>query len=134
MRSIWIAKVAAGTPPMLRLAAVVQAVEAVGLCLAAALAAADIAAGRAYQRSSGVALVVLEFIVAAGLVAVASALARSRPWSRTPAVMTQLLTGVIGIFLVQAGRYEWGVPALALALAGLAGLFAPASLKALSRR
>jgi hypothetical protein len=119
---------------MLRLAAVVQAVEAAGLCLAAALAAADIAAGRAYQRSSGIALVVLEFIVAAGLAALASGLARSRPWSRTPAVMTQLLTGVIGIFLLQAGRYEWGVPALVLALAGLAGLFTPSSLKALSRR
>jgi hypothetical protein len=48
--------------------------------------------------------------------------------------MAQVLTGVIGIFLLQAGRYEWGVPALALALAGLAGLLAPASLKALSRR
>ena len=119
---------------MLRLAAVVQAVEAVGLCLAAGLGAADAAAGQAYQRSSGVALVVLEFIVAAGLAVIASALARSRPWSRTPAVMTQLLTGVIGIFLLQAGRYDWGTPALALALTGLVGLFAPASLRALSRR
>ena len=127
-------RTAAGVPPMLRLAAVVQALEAVGLCLAAGLAAADVAAGQTYQRSSGVALVVLEFIVAAGLAAIASALARSRPWSRTPAVMTQLLTGVIGIFLVQAGRYDWGTPALVLAFAGLAGLFAPASLKALSRR
>jgi hypothetical protein len=118
----------------LRLAAVVQALEAVGVCLAAALAAADLAAGQTYQRSSGVALIVLELIVAAGLAALASGLARSRPWSRTPAVMAQVLTGVIGIFLLQAGRYEWGVPALVLALAGLAGLFAPASLKALSRR
>jgi hypothetical protein len=134
MRSLWIARAAAGTPPMLLLAAVVQAVEAAGLCVAAALAAADIAAGQTYQPSSGVALVVLEFIVAAGLAAIAAGLARSRPWSRTPAVMTQLLTGVIGIFLLQAGRYDWGVPALVLALAGLAGLFTPASLKALSRR
>jgi hypothetical protein len=134
MRSLRTAKPGAGPPPALRLAAVVQGAEAAGLCLAAALAAADLAAGRTYQRSSGVALVVLEFIVAAGLAAVAFALARSRPWSRTPAVMTQLLVGVIGIFLVEAGRYEWGVPALVLALAGLAGLFAPASLRALNRR
>jgi hypothetical protein len=134
MRSLRSAKAAADAPPALRLAAVVQAVEAAGLCLAAALAAADLAGGRTYQRSSGVALVVLEFIVAAGLAALASGLARSRPWSRTPAAMTQLLVGVIGIFLLQAGRYEWGVPALILALAGLAGLFAPASLRALSRR
>ena len=132
MRSLRAAKAmsAAGAPVPLRLAAVVQALEAVGVCLAAA----DLAGGRTYQRSSGVALVVLEFIVAAGLAALASGLARSRPWSRTPAVMAQVLTGVIGIFLLQAGRYEWAVPALVLALAGLAGLFAPASLKALSRR
>jgi hypothetical protein len=136
MRSLRAAKAmsAAGAPVPLRLAAVVQALEAVGVCLAAALAAADLAAGQTYQRSSGVALIVLELIVAAGLAALASGLARSRPWSRTPAVMAQVLTGVIGIFLLQAGRYEWGVPALVLALAGLAGLFAPASLKALSRR
>ena len=134
MRSLRTAKAAAGPPLALRLAAVVQGAEAAGLCLAGALAVADLAAGRTYQRSSGVALVVLEIIVAAGLAAVASALARSRPWSRTPAVMTQLLVGVIGVFLLQAGRYEWGVPALVLALAGLAGLFAPASLRALNRR
>lgn len=134
MRSLRTALAVGGAPPTLRLAAAVQAVEAVGLCLAAALAAADLAAGRTYQRSSGVALVVLEFIVAAGLAAIASGLARSRPWSRTPSVMTQLLVGVVGIFLLEAGRYEWGVPALVLALAGLAGLFAPPSLKALSRR
>lgn len=133
MRSLRTVLAAGGAPPTLRLAAAVQAVEAVGLCLAAALAAADIAAGQTYQRSSGVALVVLEFIVAAGLAVIASGLARSRPWSRTPAVMTQLLVGVIGIFLLQAGRYDWGAPALVLALAGLAGLFAPPSLKALNR-
>jgi hypothetical protein len=133
MRSLRTALAAGGAPPTLRLAAAVQAVEAVGLCLAAALAAADLAAGQTYQRSSGIALVVLEFIVAAGLAAIAAGLARSRPWSRTPAVMTQLLVGVIGIFLLQAGRYDWGTPALVLALAGLAGLFAPASLRALNR-
>ena len=134
MRSLRAAMAAAGTPPTLRLAAMVQAVEAAGLCLAVALAAADLAAGQTYQRSSGVALVVLEFIVAAGLAAIAYGLARSRPWSRTPAVMAQLLTGVIGIFLLQGGRYDWGTPAVVLALAGLVGLFAPASLRALSRR
>ncbi len=133
MRSFWVA-MAAGTPPALRLAAVVPAVEAAGLCAAAALAAADVAAGHTYQRSSGVALVVLEFIVAAGVAAIALGLGRARPWSRTPAVMTQLLTGVIGIFLVQAGQYDWGAPALVLALAGLAGLLTPASIRALSRR
>ena len=48
-----------------------------------------------------------------------------RPWSRTPAVMTQVLTGVIAVWLLQAHRFDWGVPALLLAIAGLAGLLAP---------
>jgi hypothetical protein len=134
MRSFWGTLSAAGAPPMLRLAAVVQAAEAAGLCAAAALAAADLASGQTYQRSSGIALIVLEFIVAGGLAAIASGIARSRPWTRTPAVMTQLIVGVIGIFLLQAGQYAWGAPALVLALAGLAGLFTPASLRALNRR
>jgi hypothetical protein len=41
---------------------------------------------------------------------------------------------VIGVWLLQAGRFEWGVPALLLAIAGLAGLFTPSSLRALTRR
>jgi hypothetical protein len=64
---------------------------------------------------------------------IAAGLARVRPWSRTPAVMTQVLTGVIAVYLLQAHRFDWGVPALLLALAGLAGLLAPPSLRALSR-
>jgi hypothetical protein len=47
--------------------------------------------------------------------------------------MTQVLTGVIAVYLLQAHRFDWGVPALLLALAGLAGLLAPPSLRALSR-
>jgi hypothetical protein len=47
--------------------------------------------------------------------------------------MTQVFTILIAIWLLQAHRYGWGVPALLLALAALAGLFAPASLRALTR-
>jgi len=129
MRSFY----AAGTPRPLRLAATVEAVQAVGLCVAAISGAIDAASGRSYQVSSGIALVVLEFIVVAGFSLIAYGLAQSRPWSRTPAVMTQVLVAVVGIFLVQAGHFDWGIPALALAVAGVAGVFAPASLRALNR-
>ena len=122
-----------GAPPMLRLAAGVQAIEAVGLCVAGVLTAVDTAAGRSAQASSGIALTLLAFIVAAGLAWIASGIARQRPWSRTPAVLTQVLTGVIAVYLLQAHRFDWGVPALLLAIAGLAGLLAPASFRALSR-
>jgi hypothetical protein len=123
----------ANAPAMLRLAAGVQAAEAAGLALTAVLNTVDVTAGRTYQASSGIALVLLEFIVAAGLAWIASGIARVRPWSRTPAVMTQLLTGIVGVYLLQAGRIAWGVPALLLAVAGLTGLFAPPSFRALAR-
>jgi hypothetical protein len=59
-------------------------------------------------------------------------LARVRRWSRTPALLTQLFTGIVGIYLVQGERYWLGVPALAVAVAGMALLFLPPSLRALT--
>ena len=122
------------TPPMLRVAAAAQAVEAVGLCVAIAANVIDSASGNDSTTSNAIGFIVLEAIVAIGVAWIASGLARVRPWSRTPAVMTQVLTAVIGVWLLQAGRFEWGVPALLLAIAGLAGLFTPSSLRALTRR
>jgi hypothetical protein len=122
-----------GVPGPLLLATVVQAAEAAGLAVAGVLTAIDTADGRSSQVSSGIALTLLVFIVVAGLAWIAVGLARVRPWSRTPAVLTQVLTGVVAIYLLQAHRFDWGVPALLLALAGLAGLLAPPSLRALNR-
>jgi hypothetical protein len=69
---------------------------------------------------------------AAGLALAAAGLARARRWSRTPALLTQLFFGIVGIYLLQAHRLEWGVPLLVLAAAGLAALLAPPSLRALT--
>ncbi len=113
-------------------AAVVQAVEAAGVLVASVLVGIDTAAGRSYQTSSGVALTIIGIGTAVLLAAVAAGLRRARPWSRTPAMLTQLFTGIIAIYLVQGQRYEWGVPGLVLAIAGFALLFAPPSLRALA--
>lgn len=118
---------------MLLLAAAAQAAEAAGLCVAVVLNVIDSASGRAWTASNAAAFIVLEVIVAIGVAAIASGIARVRPWSRTPAVLTQLFTALIAIWLLEAHRYAWGVPALLLAVAGLAGLFAPTSLHALTR-
>jgi hypothetical protein len=123
----------AGRPPMLLLAAAVQAVEAAGLFLAAVLAAVDASAGRSASASSGTALTVLAFITAAALAWIAFGIVRAKPWSRTPALLTQLAGGAVAVFLLQAQRFDWGVPALALAVAGLVGLLTPASFRALIR-
>jgi len=115
------------------LAAGALAAEVAGLCVAVVLNVIDSASGHAWTPSNAIAFIVLELIVAIGVAWIASGIARVRPWSRTPAVMTQLFTALIAIWLLEAHRYDWGVPALLLAAAGLAGLFAPASLRALTR-
>jgi hypothetical protein len=108
-------------------------IEAAGLCVAAAFGAVSTADGKSSQVTSGVGLTVLAVVVAAGIALAAVAVARARPWSRTPTVMTQLFVVIGGIVLLDGQRPEWGVPALALAAACLAGLFTPASLRALNR-
>ena len=118
---------------MVRVAAVAQALEAVGLCVAAVAQVAEAASGQSYRASSGVALAVMEFITVALVAWIASGIARARPWSRTPAVMTQLASGLLAIILLQAHRTDWGLPTLVVAIVGLAGLLHPASLKALAR-
>ena len=118
---------------MLRVAAVVQALEAAALCVVAVAQVVETASGRSYEASNGAALAVVEFITVALITWIAIAIARVRPWSRTPAIMTQLGCGLLAIILLQAHRFDWGLPTLILAIVGLASLFSPASLRALAR-
>jgi hypothetical protein len=117
---------------LLWLAAAAQGLEAVGLLVVVAVNVSDLAGGQTDQKSNAIAFIGVEVIVAVGLAAIAAGIARVRPWSRTPAVMTQVFAVIIGIVLIQAGRLGWGLPALVFAAAGLAGLFAPTSLRALN--
>jgi hypothetical protein len=120
--------------PLLLMAAVAQAAEAAALCVVIVLNVIDSASGDASTASNAIGFIVLEAVVAAGVAAIASGIARFRPWSRTPAVLTQVFTAMIAIWLLEAHRYAWGVPALLLAIAGLAGLLAPSSWRALARQ
>jgi hypothetical protein len=124
---------ATGSPNLLWLAAAAQGLEAVGLLVVVAFNVTDLGGEQASQRSNGVAFIGVELIVAIGVAAIAAGIVRVRPWSRTPAVMTQVFAVIIGVVLIQAGRLGWGLPALVFAAAGLAGLFAPTSLQALNR-
>ena len=119
---------------MLRVAAAVLAAEAVGLCVAVLLNVIDSVSGDAWTTSNATAFIVMEAIVALAVALIASGIARVRPWSRTPAVMTQVFTILIALWLLEAHRWGWGLPALLFAVAALAGLFAPTSLRALNRR
>jgi hypothetical protein len=122
------------SPATLRAAAVVQAAEAVLVLAATVLAGIDTAAGRSYQVGSGIALTAIGVACVAGLALVAAGLARARRWSRTPALLTQLFLGIVGISLLQGQRFDWGVLSVVLAVAGLAALLAPPSLRALVGR
>lgn len=135
------ANVAAQVPPQPRplirpatvlAAAVIEAVQAVGVLAASIYAGILAIQGKAYQNSSGIALTLIGIGTAVLLALIALGLSRVRRWSRTPALLTQLFTGIVGIYLVQGDRYWIGVPAITLAVAGLAALLVPPSLHALT--
>ena len=119
-------------PPSLLGAAGVQAADALIVLVASVLAGVDTISGKSYQRGSGIALTLIGLATAAALAWVAVGLSRGRRWSRTPAALTQLFVGIVGIYLVQGHRYAWGIPSLVLAAAGFALLLTPASLRALA--
>jgi hypothetical protein len=114
-------------------AAAAQAIEAVGVLLAAVLTAADTASGRSYQESSGIALTILAFAAAAVVAFVVRGILQLRQWSRTPTLLTQLFVGTTGVYLVEGHRLAWGLPALLVAIAGFIGLCVPPTWSALSR-
>jgi hypothetical protein len=120
------------SPPALRAAAFVQAAEAALVLAATVLSGIDTAAGRSYQTASGIALTVIGAACAAVLALVAAGVAKGRRWSRTPALLTQLFVGIVGIYLLQGHRFDWGLVAVVLAVAGFVTLLLPASLRALS--
>jgi hypothetical protein len=113
-------------------AATVQAIEAVGILAASALAAIATASGHSYQRTSGIAITLIGIATAIALAFVARALRAGRRWSRTPAMLTQLFTGIVAIYLIQSGRLDWGIPVIVVAIVGLAALFSPASIELLT--
>ncbi|MGD0241654.1 MAG: hypothetical protein ABSB59_15190 [Streptosporangiaceae bacterium] len=127
------AEPAAAPPRALRVAAVVQGIEAVGMLVAAGFAAVATATGKSYELSSGIALTLIAAATAALFAAFALGLARSRPWTRTPVVMFQLAIGIWGAVLLTGHRYEWAVPMLLAAAVILATIFTPAALRALNR-
>jgi hypothetical protein len=118
---------------MLFLAAAALAAEAAALGVAVIFNIIDSASGRTWTTGNAIAFIAIEVIVALGMVWLAAAVLRLRPWSRTPAVMTQVFTALVAVWLLEAHRYSWGIPVLLLAVAGLAGLFTPSSLRALAR-
>jgi len=123
----------AAGPRLLLVAVAALAAEAAGLCAVVIFNIIDSASGQSWTTSNAAGFITIEVLVVIALAAIALGVARVRPWSRTPAVLAQVFTIIVAVSLLDGHRYGWGVPALLLAAAGLAGLFAPASLRALNR-
>jgi hypothetical protein len=119
-------------PATITAALVIEALEAALVLVAAVLAGIDTGRGKSYQLSSGIAITIIGIVMAVLLGLVAVGLRRPRRWTRTPALLTQLFTGIVGIYLVQGAKYGWGVPAILLAVAGFATLLSPPSTRALT--
>jgi hypothetical protein len=120
-------------PLALWTAAAAQAAEAVLVLIASVLSAVDTATGKSYQLASGIALTVIGFGTALALGFIAVGVARGRLWSRTPALMSQLFTLIVGIYLLQGHRLDWGTAAVVIAVAGFLGLLVPQSQRLLRR-
>jgi len=120
------------SPPTLRAAAVIQAAESVLVLVATVLVGVDAASGQSYHANSGIALTVLGVVAVAALAFVAAGLNRARRWSRTPALLTQLFAGIVGIYLLQGHRLDWGLALVVLAVLGFAALLSPPSMRALT--
>jgi hypothetical protein len=115
-------------------AAGAQGIEAAGVCAASVLSAIDTATGKSYQVSSGIALTAIGFATVAALVCVAVGLAKARHWSWTPAMLIQLFTLIIGIYLLQSRRYDWGTAAVVIPVLAAIMLLLPRSLALFGRK
>ena len=120
-------------PVALWAAAGAQAAEAALVFIASVLSAMDTATGKSYQLASGIALTVIGFGAAAALAFIAAGVARARLWSRTPALMSQLFTLIVGIYLLQGHRLDWGAVAVVVAVAGFVALLVPQAQQLLRR-
>jgi hypothetical protein len=95
------------------------------------LAAAIFGSPREFGQAIAVGVTIT--LIAAPLVLVARGLARARMWARTPSVMAQLLALWMSYYMVKANAYVAAVPTIAVAIAGLVGIFLPASTSALTK-
>ena len=107
-------------------------IEAAGILAASLIAGVDALTGKSYHLASGIAITLIGVVTAVLLAYVARGVQSGRRWSRTPAMLTQLFTGIVAIYLIQAPRLDWGIPAAVLAVTGFGALLAPASLRVLT--
>jgi hypothetical protein len=110
-------------PGPVRLAGVLVGLEAVGLLVLAAL---NLISGLRHHSAVGQLLAQIAYFVvlALFLAAIAAALLKGRRWGRTPAIVVQILTAAIGIWLAfPSSPPAWGIGLIVLAVVFGALLF-----------
>lgn len=106
-------------PPAVRAAAALVGVQALGLGAVAVLA---LLSGLRTRAPAGELIGQLAYylVLGVGVAAVGYGLVRGRRWSRTPAIVIQIISGAVGVWLLTAsGQPLWG--GLVLGVALLAG-------------
>jgi hypothetical protein len=118
-------------PTTLLAAALLVAVEGLGLLVAAVAVAVELAVSSASDPLGAAVLAGLALVAGLGLALAARGLARRGRWARAPALVSNLILLPVGYGLVQGGRWYVGLPVMALGLAVLVLLFHPATNAAL---
>ena len=125
---------AGARPRALRLAAAVQAVEAVGMCVAAGFAAVSTADGQSYQRASGIALTLIAVGTAVVFALFAAGPGQGQAVDQDPGGHDPAGHRRVGDLPAERTTGSTGAcPMLLVAACCLAALFTPASLRALNR-
>ncbi|HEX4698898.1 MAG TPA: hypothetical protein VH857_06000 [Actinomycetes bacterium] len=105
--------------------------ESLGLLVAAAAVAVELAVSSASDPLGAAVLAGLALVAGLGLALAARGLARRGRWARAPALVSNLILLPVGYGLVQSGRWYAGLPVMAIGLAVLVLLFHPATNAAL---
>lgn len=114
-------------------AIVIVGVEALGLATSALwLVAYQLLGHRPHDPLDAWLVFALASLAAVAMAFVWRGLRRRRRWSRSPAVLVQLLAIPVGVNACGAGAWWLGAPLLGCAVAGLVGLFAPSTTQALT--
>jgi hypothetical protein len=118
---------------LLLVAVIATGVEALGLASSAiGLSVYKLAGHRPFDSGDLWAVVGMAAVGAIGLSLVVRGLAHARRWSRSPTVLTQLIVLPIGVTTVAHGGELVGIPMAVCGLAGLVGIFAPATTQRLN--
>ncbi len=114
-------------PNTVRVAAALVALQGIGLLVLAGLNGAS-GARHGARTEQLVAQVAYFVILGAALLLVASGLLRGRRWSRTPAIVVQVVVIAIGMWMAfPSGQLRWGLVVIVVGAACLALLVTPAA-------